>query len=56
MIELPQPTNKSKIYKIRSEQTSYFVIALFLANWGSCNFAILNLIALREYYNTSTVN
>ena len=30
MIELPQPTNKSKICKIRSEQTSYFVVAFSL--------------------------
>ena len=56
MIELPQPTNKSKIYKIHSEKTSYFVVAFFFANCGSCNFAIFNLVGLQEYYNISTVN
>ena len=41
---------------MHSEQTSYFAVPFLVANSGSCNFVILNLIALRENYDTSTVH
>ena len=40
---------------MHSEKTSYFAVPFFVANRGSCNFVIFNLIALREFYDTSTV-